>query len=133
MAGRGGCDVTTPHDTLAPPAIRTLDAYQFAASRTLPVPCNAADLQTLRATCGLGLAGETGELCELVKKDIGHGIPIDLDRFISEAGDVLWYLAALCELHSVSLEAVAQANIAKLRQRYPDGFVAGGGVREAGT
>ncbi|MEM7205359.1 MAG: nucleoside triphosphate pyrophosphohydrolase family protein [Planctomycetota bacterium] len=77
----------------------------------------------------LGLAGETGELIELVKKCAFHGKEIRTEDVQKEAGDVLWYLANLCAEFGIDLEDVAQANIEKLQRRYPDGFMDGGGVR----
>jgi hypothetical protein len=44
---------------------------------------------------------------------------------------VLWYLSNLCRILGVDLEQVAISNIEKLRKRYPDGFVKGGGIRES--
>lgn len=70
----------------------------------------------------LGLAGEAGELCDLMKKHLGHGHPLDRDKLKGELGDVLWYVADLCSLFNLSLADVAEANIEKLRRRYPDGF-----------
>ena len=35
---------------------------------------------------------------------------------------VLWYVAALCSKLDVSMSDVMDRNIAKLRQRYPDGY-----------
>jgi NTP pyrophosphatase (non-canonical NTP hydrolase) len=70
----------------------------------------------------VGLAGETGELIDLLKKKIFHGHTVPEEKIISELGDVLWYVAALAESLGVPLDYVAQANVAKLRKRYPDGF-----------
>lgn len=39
----------------------------------------------------LGIAGETGEVCDLVKKHIGHGHPLDKSKLVKELGDLLWY------------------------------------------
>lgn len=39
-----------------------------------------------------------------------------------EAGDVLWYLAEIADALGITLEDIARRNIAKLRNRYPDGF-----------
>ena len=42
----------------------------------------------------------------------------DVARLADEAGDVLWYLAQLCEEIGVPLEVVAQKNLEKLAERY---------------
>jgi len=78
----------------------------------------------------MGLAGETGELVDLLKKEIFMGQIATRKDFESEAGDVLWYLANLCRVRGVDLQRVAENNLEKLRRRYPDGFVKGGGVRD---
>ena len=70
----------------------------------------------------LGLAGEAGEVAELVKKHKYHGQDIDLDALAKEMGDVLWYLAEICNQSGLSLDAIASGNIAKLRERHPGAF-----------
>ena len=70
----------------------------------------------------MGLAGEAGELVDLLKKVSFHGKPFDRELFIKEAGDVLWYYALLLHTANVSLDVVMSTNLAKLRARYPDGF-----------
>lgn len=87
---------------------RTYVVTQSAAERT----CNFA----------LGLGGECGEVLELVKKGKFHGHGIDTDAMRNELGDVLWYLTALADTIGLDLADVAQANLDKLRARYPDGF-----------
>jgi NTP pyrophosphatase (non-canonical NTP hydrolase) len=37
-------------------------------------------------------------------------------------GDVLWYFVFLCETAGLTVEEVMEANVAKRRKRYPDGF-----------
>lgn len=71
---------------------------------------------------GLGLAGESGEVCELLKKRHYHKKDIPDSEIRDELGDVLWYLSLLAAQHGFDLEAVAQRNIEKLRERYPNGF-----------
>jgi NTP pyrophosphatase (non-canonical NTP hydrolase) len=78
---------------------------------------------------GLGVAGESGEVADIIKKFVGHDVPIDMDHMKSELGDVDWYLNELCRYFGWTLEEVQEANRAKLRERYPDGFVPGGGNR----
>lgn len=70
----------------------------------------------------LGLAEEAGEVEGLMKRVL-RGLPQDIERaskehFIEELGDVLWYLAACCEAHEISLEDVWLYNIKKLKERY---------------
>jgi NTP pyrophosphatase (non-canonical NTP hydrolase) len=98
----------------------TLNCYQKDASRTL-APNRRLDNNTL-AMGGLGMAGETGEVVDLIKKVVAHGHELDQHKLIEELGDVMWYIAALCTLMGVGLEDVAFANIAKIKRRYPNGF-----------
>ena len=95
----------------------TFNYYQLDAQRT----ANPADPIRL-ATAGLGVAGEAGELANIIKKHVSHGHLLDLDHIKEEAGDVLWYLAEIAAALDMTLEEVALANIAKLKRRYPDGF-----------
>ena len=74
------------------------------------------------AVTALGLAGEAGETADYIKKVVGHGHTADADHIAKEIGDVLWYCASLCDEYGLDLQAVAEANIAKLRKRFPDGF-----------
>lgn len=77
----------------------------------------------------LGIAGETGEVLELIKKDSFHGKPLDKDNLKKEIGDVLYYVARLADEYGLQLEDIMDANIRKLQERYPDGFKQGGGIR----
>lgn len=70
----------------------------------------------------MGLAGEAGEVIDHVKKWRYQGHELDKDELINEAGDVLWYVAQLCEGLGVSIEEVMVRNIDKLSARYPEGF-----------
>lgn len=70
----------------------------------------------------LGLAEEAGEVAGLMKRVL-RNFPKDQERatkenFIDEMGDVLWYLAACCISHEVTLEDVWEHNIKKLKERY---------------
>lgn len=84
--------------------------------------------QAARNDCGnltvhfLGLCGEAGEVVELFKKHIGHGHDLDKSKLIKELGDVLWYISAIATGVNLSLDDIAQANIDKLKARYPNKF-----------
>jgi NTP pyrophosphatase (non-canonical NTP hydrolase) len=79
----------------------------------------------------LGLAGETGEICEKIKKAIrddgGIITPERLADLSKELGDVLWYIAALCVELGLDMDKVASANIAKLAARKRAGRIHGSG------
>lgn len=70
----------------------------------------------------LGLAGEAGEVCDIIKKHFAHGHELDRQEIANELGDVLWYLALICENLGLALSDVGLMNIAKLKWRYPEGF-----------
>lgn len=69
-----------------------------------------------------GLSGEVGELTDMVKKWIFHEKELDEDHAKKELGDVMWYIAMICESFGWSLDEIMQMNIDKLKKRYPDGF-----------
>ena len=77
----------------------------------------------------LGLAGESGEYCELVKKAVFHGKPYKTEDAKKELGDILYYLAAAATENGLSLLDIARTNVDKLKERYPEGFQEGGGNR----
>lgn len=111
-----------------------LNEYQAEARRTAPRALEAyppsvrgahdADLLKLHdiLVWALGLAGEAGEVADLLKKVHGHGKTYEPVKMLKELGDVLWYLSNLADAHGFTLEQVAHANVAKLRARYPAGF-----------
>lgn len=98
--------------------------YQKLAARTLIDRADFAihDDELLVIWNAIGLAGEAGEVCDLVKKGIFHQHGLDRDALIKELGDVLWYTAALCTKLGVGLDEVMERNIDKLHKRYPAGF-----------
>lgn len=96
----------------------TNDDYQAAVARTVGWDNPEAAL----AGCGLGLAGEVGELVDHIKKHLFHGHSLDKDYAKKEMGDVLWYLTALASEMGLRLGDIMAANDAKLRARYPEGF-----------
>lgn len=93
-----------------------LNEYQNLAGRT------AASHENELVNYGLGIAGEAGEVADLIKKSVFHGHKISEDEIAKELGDVLWYLSNIARLAGLSLEEIATLNIAKLQKRYPEGF-----------
>jgi NTP pyrophosphatase (non-canonical NTP hydrolase) len=70
----------------------------------------------------LGLAGEAGEVVDAIKKWSYQGHLLDQEALLLELGDVLWYLALIGSVFGWELEQMVEANVAKLRKRYPEGF-----------
>ena len=70
----------------------------------------------------LGLAGESGEVVDQIKKHLFQGHPLDKERLIDELGDLLWYYVLLCHYLDCTLTEIMQTNVHKLLRRYPDGF-----------
>jgi len=97
----------------------TFAQYQEAAYRT---SMHFRDPSRMMAYGALGLAGEAGETAEIVKKVAFHGHELDEELLKKELGDVMWYIAFLCQFFGFTMEEVAQRNIDKLLARYPLGF-----------
>ena len=70
----------------------------------------------------LGLSGETGELNDSIKKWVFHGHPINREYVKKELGDIMWYVAMMCESFGFEMNDIMQLNIDKLKARYPEGF-----------
>jgi NTP pyrophosphatase (non-canonical NTP hydrolase) len=104
-----------------------LSDYQ-ARSRATAVYPDAGD-NLLYPT--LGLCGEAGEVAEKVKKmirdDAGELSPERRAALAKELGDVLWYLAQLATEADLDLDAIAEANLAKLLSRRDRNVLQGSG------
>ena len=93
--------------------------YQRLAMRTL----NPSLSQTeVLSNAVMGLCGESGEAIDLVKKHLFQGDELSRDALASELGDIAWYLAEAATALDLSLDDILAANIAKLQERYPEGF-----------
>lgn len=105
----------------------TFDEYQKIASTTAIYPNIGSNYHYP----ALGLAGETGEVLEAIKKldRDDKGIINDTKRMQiqKELGDVLWYLSNLAREFELSLDAIAQSNIAKLKSRQERNKISGSG------
>lgn len=70
----------------------------------------------------LGLTGESGEVADIVKKAIFHEKPLDIIHLKKELGDVMWYIALICDACGFNLDEVMDMNVEKLKARFPEGF-----------
>ena len=104
--------------------MKDFDTYEDLALRTAS-DSSLADSMSMLNTAALGLAGESGEIADHVKKVMFHGHPLDdetRDRIAKEIGDILWYCAMGARGLGVGLGEIASMNVEKLKKRYPEGF-----------
>lgn len=109
--------------------------YQILAKRTLidkpDQPLTGEE--TMKIWNAIGVAGEAGEICDLIKKGIFHQHGIDVEKLKKEIGDVCWYLAGLATQFNLDFGEILEANIEKLKQRYPNGFTSDDSKRRVDT
>ena len=94
------------------------EEYQSEASKTALYPRRLNNIEY--AT--LGLAGEAGEVANIVKKiQRDHGGVINDEirgKLQDELGDVLWYISACADELGLTLAEIANYNVNKLAQRH---------------
>ena len=93
--------------------------YQKLAMTTLNP---ALDKKDVLINGVMGLCGEAGEAIDIVKKWLAQGHALDRAHLASELGDVAWYLAEVATALDMPLSDILQANLEKLKKRYPAGF-----------
>lgn len=98
----------------------TANEYQAEALRTAS-GMNYENFGML-INAALGIAGEGGEVADLIKKATFQGHELDTAHVAKELGDVAWYLAVGAYAIGYDLDTVLRMNVEKLRARYPDGF-----------
>ena len=96
-----------------------LNEYQDKAQRTSNKQLSSVD-HLLNGL--LGLAGESGECCDLVKKNLYQDHREIATKLLDELGDVLWYVAETASAIGITMEEIARHNLRKLYARYPEGF-----------
>ena len=93
--------------------------YQKLAMKTLNPTLNKKEILVNGV---MGLNGESGEVIDIVKKHMFQGHELDKEKIKKELGDVMWYVAEVCEALDLSLDEVMEGNIEKLSKRFKDGF-----------
>ena len=96
-----------------------INEYQTLAMTTLNP---ALSKREVLINSVMGLCGESGEAIDIVKKWIAHGHELDKDHLAKELGDIAWYLAEAATALDMDLEDILQANLEKLKRRFPEGF-----------
>lgn len=75
----------------------------------------------------LGLAGESGEIAEKIKKWLRKDNELDREALLLELGDPLWYITSLADDLGYTLQDVIDANVSKLTSRQERGVLKGSG------
>lgn len=106
---------------------RPLEAYPPSYRTAFEKLEDAGAVQALRRHLDLGvhamgLAGEAGEVVDLLKKALGHGTTLNRSEVGRELGDVIWYAVAIGLDLGLPLEEIMRLNEEKLRARYSQGF-----------
>ena len=97
----------------------TANEYQKLAMTTLNPDLSKKDM-LINAV--MGLCGESGEAIDIVKKHLHQGHELDKEKLQKELGDIAWYLAEAAYALDIPLDEILEGNIAKLKERYPQGF-----------
>ena len=103
----------------------TCDKYaEFVASISKPGEAIAATITPHQLHCLhmiLGVAGEVGELVDVLKKHVMYGKPLDREHVIEELGDIEFYLQGLRNGLRMNRWDIVERNVAKLSKRYAAG------------
>lgn len=125
----GGCARrgTVSHLVLPRCLLRSMDfnEYQKLAGRTAMYA--KSDKEFILMYLCMGIAGESGEIIEKVKKTIRNDAGIITEEkkeaIQKEIGDVLWYLSQLAAALEIPFDDVAVGNIKKLAERAERGVI----------
>lgn len=102
------------------PSSSLLDDYLTDIRRTFrPQGTAMGNARDYLAMTAMGLAGEAGEVSELIKKHLFHDRRNIRAELIEELGDTLAYLVAHADAWGISLEEIIAANVRKRAERYP--------------
>ncbi|QSL67842.1 nucleoside triphosphate pyrophosphohydrolase family protein [Nocardia phage P3.1] len=112
--------------------------YQERAVDTAVYPCQGGLIGMLYVALGLGEVGEVqGKIKKLLRDSgimdgdydtMGGNYPIEFRSSVAkELGDVLWYVAQMCNELGLEMSVVAESNLAKLADRKERGVLKGSG------
>ena len=81
------------------------------------------DVRVLRLLhAAIGLATESGELLDMLKKHLYYGKPLDVTNAIEEIGDVSWYMRLGLDAMDSNMVHALLVNVRKLKKRYGGKF-----------
>ena len=99
---------TECHEVMATLRIADMNKYKPQATRLI----HAA----------FGLSSEVGEFTDSLKKTFFYNQYLDIQNLKEELGDCLWYIAIACDALEVGISSIMEANIRKLKKRYPEKY-----------
>ena len=113
--------------------VGTLRSYYEESFKTAVYPEAGTGSPLEIAYLGLGLAGESGEAVDVLKKLVRMGpstsgeeaaiiAKMELKLF-DEIGDVMWYIGQIMRVYDLELDDILANNVEKLKRRYVTGEV----------
>jgi len=70
----------------------------------------------------VGVSTEAGEILSIAKAHWRYNRPLDRQKLIKELGDLRWYYNLILVSLNMTDEEILDANAAKLKARYTNGF-----------
>jgi NTP pyrophosphatase (non-canonical NTP hydrolase) len=74
--------------------------------------------------CAMGMVTEASEIMDHLKKVVFYGKELDPVNIAEEFGDSCWYMALGTSGLNLDFQTILEANIEKLKKRYPEKFCA---------
>lgn len=96
-----------------------LKTFQEVSTRTFNA--NLTHNEKL-CNCVAGIFGEGGEVADIIKKYLFQGHSFDKEHLTEEIGDLMFYIVNLANVLNLDMELILEANVDKLKKRFPDGF-----------
>lgn len=103
--------------------LKALNAYHNFTESVAVYPGAGESGPSELSYLSLGLAGETGETVDVIKKAIRRGYLVQEDqaKLEGELGDLLFYWTRLCYAAGLNPANVLQENVGKLSERKDSG------------
>jgi len=102
--------------------VPTYDQYIEAAILTESRLFNIEKGDDRLLHAGIGLATESAEFLDALKKHVFYGKELDKVNLKEEIGDLMWYCAIALDELGATFDEVQNTNINKLKARYPEKF-----------
>jgi NTP pyrophosphatase (non-canonical NTP hydrolase) len=98
------------------------DIYWYVAIAADELGLTFDELKDQGAPKELSYHEIVGGLCDVMKRSCFYGVHTDIPRFTKYIGTLLHWLDWACKMNDTTPEERMEANIAKLRKRFPEKF-----------